>query len=141
MNRSTVFDPCPMPGCRRAGRPGPSPAGASGHSGGTAGRIFFAGRVRALRSRSAAVNSSPAPWQGLELFHLPRRRAGPARQARRHRQEHRALAPAFEPRRFTDAAKVEKWFGRNCNDVLGRAPPAKRPTSWPGCSPSNPDHP
>jgi hypothetical protein len=30
------------------------------------------------------------------------------------------LAPAFEPRRFTDAAKVEKWFGRNCNDVLGR---------------------
>jgi hypothetical protein len=31
------------------------------------------------------------------------------------------LAPAFEPRRFTDAAKVEKWFGRNCNDVLGRA--------------------
>ena len=30
------------------------------------------------------------------------------------------LAPAFEPRRFSDAAKVEKWFGRNCNDVLGR---------------------
>ncbi len=30
------------------------------------------------------------------------------------------LAPAFDARRFTDAAKVEKWFGRNCNDVLGR---------------------
>ncbi|MGE8452652.1 MAG: DUF1924 domain-containing protein [Pseudomonadales bacterium] len=31
-----------------------------------------------------------------------------------------ALAPAFNPERFTDAAKVEKWFRRNCNDVVGR---------------------
>lgn len=31
------------------------------------------------------------------------------------------LAPAANPARFTDAAKAEKWFGRNCNDVLGRA--------------------
>lgn len=31
-----------------------------------------------------------------------------------------ALAPAFNPERFTDSAKVEKWFRRNCNDVLGR---------------------
>lgn len=30
------------------------------------------------------------------------------------------LAPAFHPERFTDTAKVEKWFRRNCNDVLGR---------------------
>lgn len=30
------------------------------------------------------------------------------------------LAPAFNPERFTDAAKVEKWFRRNCKDVLGR---------------------
>jgi hypothetical protein len=30
------------------------------------------------------------------------------------------LAPAFSPERFTDAAKTEKWFRRNCNDVLGR---------------------
>jgi mono/diheme cytochrome c family protein len=30
------------------------------------------------------------------------------------------LAPAFNPQRFTDAAKSEKWFRRNCNDVLGR---------------------
>ncbi|HSW23818.1 MAG TPA: DUF1924 domain-containing protein [Burkholderiaceae bacterium] len=32
-----------------------------------------------------------------------------------------ALAPAFNPERFTDAAKAEKWFRRNCNDVIGRA--------------------
>ena len=31
-----------------------------------------------------------------------------------------ALAPAGNPQRFTDAAKTEKWFRRNCNDVLGR---------------------
>lgn len=31
------------------------------------------------------------------------------------------LAPAANALRFTDAAKVEKWFTRNCNDVLGRA--------------------
>lgn len=31
-----------------------------------------------------------------------------------------ALAPAFNPERFTDQAKVEKWFRRNCNDVVGR---------------------
>jgi hypothetical protein len=32
-----------------------------------------------------------------------------------------AMAPAFNPQRFTDAAKTEKWFRRNCNDVVGRA--------------------
>jgi hypothetical protein len=31
------------------------------------------------------------------------------------------LAPAANPTRFTSPARVEKWFGRNCNDVLGRA--------------------
>jgi len=30
------------------------------------------------------------------------------------------LAPAANGQRFTDPAKVEKWFRRNCNDVLGR---------------------
>ena len=30
------------------------------------------------------------------------------------------LAPAAESVRFTDAAKSEKWFRRNCNDVLAR---------------------
>ena len=30
------------------------------------------------------------------------------------------LAPRTNAERFTDAAKVDKWFRRNCNDVLGR---------------------
>lgn len=33
----------------------------------------------------------------------------------------RPLAVAANPERFTDPAKVEKWFGRNCKEVLGRA--------------------
>lgn len=31
------------------------------------------------------------------------------------------LAPAASPERFTRPDKVEKWFKRNCNEVLGRA--------------------
>lgn len=31
------------------------------------------------------------------------------------------LAPAAGSERFASAPKAEKWFRRNCNDVLGRA--------------------
>lgn len=31
------------------------------------------------------------------------------------------LSPVSNSERFTDMEKVEKWFKRNCNDVLGRA--------------------
>lgn len=31
-----------------------------------------------------------------------------------------ALAPTFNAERFTNRTKVEKWFRRNCNDVIGR---------------------
>jgi hypothetical protein len=31
------------------------------------------------------------------------------------------LAPAANPERFRQAAKVEKWFKRNCQDVFKRA--------------------
>jgi hypothetical protein len=31
------------------------------------------------------------------------------------------MAPSVNPQRFTDVKKVEKWFGRNCKDVLERA--------------------
>ena len=32
----------------------------------------------------------------------------------------RPLAVAANGQRFTDPAKVEKWFGRNCKEVIGR---------------------
>jgi hypothetical protein len=30
------------------------------------------------------------------------------------------MSPAANPKAFTDTAKVDKWFRRNCNDVLQR---------------------
>ena len=45
------------------------------------------------------------------------------RQPGRHTVTGKAIEPmatAVNPRRFTDVAKVEKWFKRNCNDVLDR---------------------
>ena len=36
-------------------------------------------------------------------------------------KEIQPMAPAVNAKRFTDAANVEKWFKRNCNDVLARA--------------------
>ncbi|MFP5383456.1 MAG: DUF1924 domain-containing protein [Gammaproteobacteria bacterium] len=30
------------------------------------------------------------------------------------------LAPAYNPKAFTDTKRIDKWFRRNCNDVLGR---------------------
>lgn len=44
-------------------------------------------------------------------------------QAGRHAKTEKAitpLAPAANAERFTDAAKVDKWFRRNCNDTLNR---------------------
>lgn len=39
----------------------------------------------------------------------------------RTNKEIQPLAPVANPKRFSDAANVEKWFKRNCNDVLARA--------------------
>jgi hypothetical protein len=30
------------------------------------------------------------------------------------------LAPTAHPERFTDRREVEKWFNRNCKQVIGR---------------------
>ena len=42
------------------------------------------------------------------------------------------MAVSVKPGRYTNPAKVEKWFRRNCNQVLGRnAPRPKRAISSP----------
>lgn len=47
--------------------------------------------------------------------------AAPREQGRtRAGKEIAPMAVSLTPDRFTDPAKVEKWFGRNCNSVLGR---------------------
>ena len=40
------------------------------------------------------------------------------------------LAPVANPKRFTDEAKVEKWFTRNCKDVLERLCTAEEKQSF-----------
>ena len=41
-----------------------------------------------------------------------------------------AMAVSVTPMRYTDAAKVEKWFKRNCNEVLGRECMAQEKGDW-----------
>ena len=40
------------------------------------------------------------------------------------------VAVSAAPSRYTDAAKVEKWFRRNCNEVLGRECSAQEKGDW-----------
>jgi 1,6-anhydro-N-acetylmuramate kinase len=80
---------------------------------------------------AAQAGSPPAPARGQRLFTTGHRRDWSCAschgelptQPGRHASTGKPiapLAPAFDAARFTDAAKVEKWFRRNCNDVLGR---------------------
>ena len=80
-------------------------------------------------ARQAGGNASPA--RGQQFFTSRHGRewscaschGTPPTQAGKHAGTGKpigALAPAFNPQRFTDSAKVEKWFRRNCNDVAGR---------------------
>ena len=81
--------------------------------------------------RSAAGGVQPSAQRGQQLFTTAQGRpwscaschgATPT-QPGRHAATGKPiapLAPAFDAARFTDAAKAEKWFRRNCNDVVGR---------------------
>lgn len=40
------------------------------------------------------------------------------------------MAVSATPARYTDPAKVEKWFKRNCNDVMGRECTVKEKGDW-----------
>jgi len=40
------------------------------------------------------------------------------------------MAVSASPTRYTDAAKVEKWFKRNCTEVLGRECTAREKGDW-----------
>ena len=84
-----------------------------------------------LTTYSAQAGTPANPERGRQLFTARHGRdwscaschgAAPI-QAGRHAATGKpigALAPAFNAQRFTDPAKAEKWFRRNCNDVLGR---------------------
>ena len=84
-----------------------------------------------LAGYTAQAGAPAAPARGQQLFTRTQGRewrcaschgAVPT-QAGKHASTGKpigALAPAANAERFTDAAKTEKWFRRNCNDVFGR---------------------
>ncbi|PXW93657.1 uncharacterized protein DUF1924 [Sphaerotilus hippei] len=68
------------------------------------GRVFFTSRHGGEWSCASCHGSPPTD---------------PGRHAATGKSIH-PLAPAFNARAFTDTAKVDKWFRRNCKDVLDR---------------------
>lgn len=84
-----------------------------------------------LSGYTAQAGTPPAPARGQQFFTSRHGKewscsschGTPPTQGGKHASTGKpiaALAPAFSPQRFTDPAKTEKWFRRNCNDVLGR---------------------
>lgn len=84
-----------------------------------------------LAGYTSQAGAPPVPARGQQLFTTRQGRDwscaschGPLpAQAGKHAATGKpiaALAPAFNAERFTDPAKAEKWFRRNCNDVVGR---------------------
>ena len=95
------------------------------------GAALAATPAELLSGYTAQAGSAPVPARGQQFFNTAHGKdwqcaschgALPT-QAGKHAATGKAiaaLAPAFNPERFTDPAKVEKWFRRNCNDVAGR---------------------
>ena len=77
-----------------AGRPGQAERG----------RLFFTGRQGGEWSCASCHGERPVS---------PGRHAGTGKTID-------PLAPAFNPEAFSDAARVDKWFRRNCRDVARR---------------------
>ena len=84
-----------------------------------------------LNALSAQAGRSPSPTQGQQFFNAKHGREwscaschnGVPTNDGKHASTGKVitpLAPAFNPERFTDSVKSEKWFRRNCNDVLAR---------------------
>jgi cytochrome c peroxidase len=75
---------------------------------------FDAARGKALYSQQNTVSAespSCASCHSVSPLEAGKTRAGKAIDP---------MAVSVTPDRFTDPEKVEKWFGRNCNTVLGR---------------------
>ncbi|MFG6447684.1 DUF1924 domain-containing protein [Roseateles sp. BYS180W] len=86
----------------------------------------------AQRARFEAEAGRPGQVQAGQQFFTQRHGAQwscaschgqpPTQQGRHARTDKRLapLAPAFNPESFTQSSKVDKWFKRNCNDVVSR---------------------
>lgn len=87
--------------------------------------------AQALSAYAAQAGAAPDPARGQQFFTSHHGRdwacatchgASPTRDGR-HAVTGKTiapLAPAFNPERFVNTGKTEKWFRRNCTDVVGR---------------------
>jgi len=78
----------------------------------------------AFKDFSAAAGQKLYTTQGPNQLACSSCHTDSPKNAGKHAKTNKAIdpmAPSVNPQRFTDAAKVEKWFKRNCNDALGRA--------------------
>ena len=78
----------------------------------------------AFKGFSAAAGQKLYTTQGPNQLSCSSCHTDSPKNAGKHAKTNKAIdpmAPSVNPQRFTDAAKVEKWFKRNCNDALGRA--------------------
>jgi len=84
-----------------------------------------------LAGYSESAGRSPDPAQGRHFFLNPHGREWACASCHTSQPtgagQHAAtgkvlspMAPAFNPERFTSLPKAEKWFRRNCMEVLGR---------------------
>jgi cytochrome c len=79
----------------------------AGSASASRGEQFYKARQGGGEAESCAACHTPDP-----------------RKAGQHVKTHKAiepLAPVANRERFSDPAKVEKWFRRNCKEVLNRA--------------------
>ena len=83
-----------------------------------------------LKSYEAASGKA-SPARGEQFFNAKHGKEWSCASCHEHPPNHdtkhivtgkviKPLAPSANPARFTDEAKAEKWFKRNCNDVLDR---------------------
>jgi len=86
---------------------------------------FSAARGEALHRRQAGGGKPDTPS-------CTRCHASDPRQAGRTRtgKPIAPMAASASPERYTDPAKVEKWFKRNCDEVLGRACTPQEKGDW-----------
>ena len=86
---------------------------------------FSASRGEALHQRQAGGGKADTPactsCHGTDPRQAGRTRTG---------KSIAPMAASASPERYTDPAKVEKWFKRNCDEVLGRACTPQEKGDW-----------
>ena len=84
-----------------------------------------------LLSRYEAQSGKASPARGEQFFNTKHGKEWSCASCHENPPNHdtkhivtgkliKPLSPNANAERFVDQAKVEKWFKRNCNDVLGR---------------------